>query len=98
MNRAELIELIAEKAELTKAAAARSLDALLDGVTISLKKGDPVVLVNFGTFVVKQRAAREGRNPQTGQKINIKAAKIVGFKAGKALIEAVKEAAKDKDK
>lgn len=97
MNRAELIELIAEKAELTKAAAARSLDALLDGVTLSLKKGDPVVLVNFGTFVVKLRAPREGRNPQTGQKINIKAAKIVGFKAGKALKEAVKDAAKNKD-
>jgi DNA-binding protein HU-beta len=91
MNRAELIELIAEKAELTKAVAAKSLDALLDGVSSSLKQGDPVVIVNFGTFVVKQRAAREGRNPQTGQKINIKAAKIVGFKAGKALKEAVKQ-------
>jgi DNA-binding protein HU-beta len=96
MNRAELIELIAEKAELTKAAAAKSLDALLDGVSSSLQKGDPVVIVNFGTFVVKQRAAREGRNPQTGQKINIRAAKIVGFKAGKALKEAVK--AKDGSK
>ncbi len=94
MNRAELIELIADKAELTKAAAARALDALLDGVAVSLRKGDPVVLVNFGTFVVKQRAAREGRNPQTGQKIDIKAAKIVGFKAGKAL----KDAVKDKDR
>lgn len=94
MNRAELIDLIAETAELTKAAASRALDALLDGVATSLKKGDPVVLVNFGTFVVKQRAAREGRNPQTGQKINIKAAKVVGFKAGKALKDAVKE--KDK--
>ena len=91
MNRTEMIDLISEKAELTKAAAARALDALLEGVTLSLRAGDPVVLVNFGTFVVKQRAAREGRNPQTGQKINIKAAKIVGFKAGKALKEAVKE-------
>ena len=61
---------------------------------ISLKKGDPVVLVNFGTFTVKQRAAREGRNPSTGEKIKIKAAKVVGFKAGKALKEAVKEDAK----
>lgn len=93
MNRAELIDLIAEKAELTKASASRALDSVLEGITESLKKGDPVVLVNFGTFVVKQRAAREGRNPQTGLKINIKAAKIVGFKAGKAL----KEAVKDKD-
>lgn len=91
MNRAELIELIAEKAELTKASASRALDALLEGVSGSLKNGDPVVLVNFGTFVVKQRAAREGRNPQTGQKIKINAAKIVGFKAGKALKEAVKD-------
>jgi DNA-binding protein HU-beta len=91
MNRSELIELVADKAELTKAAASRALDALLEGITLSLKNGDPVVLVNFGTFVVKQRAARQGRNPQTGQKIDIKASKIVGFKAGKALKEAVKE-------
>jgi DNA-binding protein HU-beta len=97
MNRAELIELIAEKAELTKASALKALDALLEGVTTSLKNGDPVVLVNFGTFVVKQRAAREGRNPSNGLKITIKAAKIVGFKAGKALKEAVKDTAKDKD-
>lgn len=91
MNRSELIELIAEQAELTKAAASRALDAVLEAVTGSLKKGDPVVLVNFGTFVVRSRAAREGRNPQTGQKINIKAAKTVGFKAGKALKDAVKD-------
>lgn len=91
MNRTELIDLIAEKAELTKASASRALDALLDGVMLSLQKGDPVVLVNFGTFTVKVRAAREGRNPSTGEKIKIKAAKVVGFKAGKALKEAVKE-------
>ncbi len=90
MNKVELIELIAEKAELTKAAATRALDAVLDGIAISLRKGDPVVLVNFGTFTVKLRAAREGRNPQTGEKITIKAAKVVGFKAGKALKENVK--------
>ena len=94
MNRAELIDLIAEKAELTKAAASRALDALLNGVTDSLQKGDPVIIVNFGTFTVKQRAAREGRNPSTGEKIKINAAKVVGFKAGKALKEAVKEEAK----
>lgn len=93
MNRTELIDLIAENAEITKAAATRALDALLEGVTGSLQKGDPVVLVNFGTFTVKQRAAREGRNPSTGEKIKIKAAKVVGFKAGKALKEAVKEEA-----
>jgi DNA-binding protein HU-beta len=91
MNRTELIDAIAEKAELTKAAASRALDAFLDGIAISLQNGDPVVLVNFGTFVVKERAAREGRNPVTGEKIKINAAKVVGFKAGKGLKEAVKE-------
>lgn len=94
MNRTELIDLISEKAELTKAAAAKALDAVLDGVTGSLQKGDPVVLVNFGTFTVKMRAAREGRNPSTGEKIKINAAKVVGFKAGKALKDAVKEESK----
>jgi len=94
MNRTELVDLISEKAELTKAAAARALDAVLEGVAGSLQKGDPVVLVNFGTFTIKQRAAREGRNPSTGEKIKISAAKVVGFKAGKALKDAVKEEAK----
>lgn len=91
MNRTELIDLIADKAELTKASASRALDAVLESVTGSLQKGDPVVLVNFGTFTVKLRAGREGRNPSTGEKIKIKASKVVGFKAGKALKEAVKE-------
>lgn len=91
MNRTELIDLIAEKADLTKVAAAKALDAMLDGVTVSLQKGDPVVIVNFGTFTVKQRAARKGRNPSTGAEITINAAKVVGFKAGKALKDAVKE-------
>jgi len=91
MNRAELVELIADKAEVTKAAADRALIALIDAITSSLKKDEPVVLVNFGTFVVRQRAARKGRNPQTGQEINIGAAKVVGFKAGKALKDAVKD-------
>lgn len=91
MNRTELIDFIADKAEITKTAAARALDAYEEGVKSSLQKGDPVVLVNFGTYTIKQRAAREGRNPSTGEKIKIKAAKVVGFKAGKALKEAVKE-------
>jgi len=91
MNRAELIELIADKAEVTKAAAERTLGALLDAIASSLQKDEPVVLVNFGTFVVKERAARKGRNPQTGEEIKIKAAKVVSFKAGKALKEAVKK-------
>ena len=94
MNRTELIDLISEKAELTKASASRALDAILEGVTGSLQKGDPVVILNFGTFTVKERAAREGRNPSTGEKIKINAAKVVGFKAGKALKEAVKESDK----
>jgi DNA-binding protein HU-beta len=96
MNRAELIELIAEQAELTKAAAERALGAFLDAIAGSLKNDEPVVLVNFGTFVVRQRAERKGRNPQTGEEIKIKAAKVVGFKAGKALKDALKDS-KDKE-
>ncbi len=91
MNKTEIVEFIANRAELTRAAAERAVAALIDAITLSLKKDEPVVLVNFGTFVVKERAARKGRNPQTGQEINIKAAKVVGFKAGKALKDAVKE-------
>lgn len=95
MNRTELVELIAEKAEVTKAAAERALGAFLDAIVSSLKKDEPVVLVNFGTFVVRQTAERKGRNPQTGAEIKIKAAKRVGFKAGKALKEAVKDTKKE---
>lgn len=95
MNRAELVDLISEKAELTKAAATRALDVLLEGMTSSLQNGDPVVIVNFGTFTVKQRAAREGRNPSTGEKIKIKASKVVSFKAGKALKDAVGKSSKE---
>jgi len=91
MNRTDLIDYIATNAELTKASAARALDALQEGIIQSLQKNDPVVLVNFCTLTVKQRAAREGRNPSTGEKIKIKASKVVGFKAGKALKDAVKE-------
>jgi DNA-binding protein HU-beta len=94
MNRTQLIAMIAERAELTLAAASKALDAMLEGITGSLQNDDPVVLVNFGTFTVKLRAAREGRNPSTGEKIKIKAAKVVGFKAGKALKDAVKDAEK----
>lgn len=98
MNRTELVELIAEKAEVTKASADRALIAALDAITTSLKKDEPVVIVNFGTFVVKQRAARKGRNPKTGEEIKIRAAKVVGFKAGKALKDAVKEGKKEESK
>ena len=89
MNKSELIDAIAAAADLPKASAGRALDAVVDGITDSLKKGDPVALVGFGTFAVKHRAARAGRNPQTGATIQIKAANVPGFKAGKALKDAV---------
>ncbi|WP_049721627.1 HU family DNA-binding protein [Gilvimarinus polysaccharolyticus] len=89
MNKTELIEAIAASADISKAAAGRALDAVVDGVTDSLKKGEQVVLVGFGTFSVKDRAARVGRNPQTGAEIQIAAAKVPSFKAGKALKDAV---------
>lgn len=92
MNRAELIELISANAEVTKANAEKMLSAILDSIAVSLKNDEPVVLVNFGTFVVKQRAARKGRNPKTGEEIKIKASKVVSFKAGKALKDAIKKA------
>lgn len=89
MNKSELIEAIAASADLPKAAAGRALDAMIETITGALKEEEPVVLVGFGTFSVKDRAARTGRNPQTGQPIEIAAAKIPGFKAGKALKDAV---------
>lgn len=89
MNKSELIEAIAASADLSKAAAGRALDAVTDSITGALKEGDQVALVGFGTFVVKERAARTGRNPQTGAPIQISAAKIPSFKAGKALKDAV---------
>ena len=89
MNKQELIENIATSADITKAAAGRALDAMIDGITDSLKQGDSVVLVGFGTFNVRDRAARTGRNPQTGAPIEIKAAKVPAFKAGKSLKDAI---------
>lgn len=89
MNKSELIDAIAASADLPKAAAGRALDAMIDSVGAALKEGDQVALVGFGTFSVKERAARTGRNPQTGAPIEIKAAKVPGFKAGKALKESV---------
>ncbi len=89
MNKSELIDLIAESADISKAKAGAALDAVVSGITGALKKGDTVSLVGFGTFSVKSRAARTGRNPQTGATIQIKASKVPGFKAGKALKEAV---------
>ena len=89
MNKSELIDAIAADAGLSKADAGKALDATLSAVTGSLRTGDTVSLVGFGTFQVKSRAARTGRNPQTGATIQIAAAKVPGFKAGKALKDAV---------
>ena len=89
MNKQELIENIATSADITKAAAGRALDSIIDSITGSLKNGDSVVLVGVGTFTVRERAARTGRNPQTGEEIQISAAKVPAFKAGKALKDAV---------
>lgn len=89
MNKSELIEAIAASSDLPKAAAGRALDAMVESITDALKANDQVVLVGFGTFTVKDRAARAGRNPQTGAPIQIAAAKVPGFKAGKALKDAV---------
>ncbi|ACR68294.1 DNA-binding protein HU-beta [Edwardsiella ictaluri] len=89
MNKSQLIDKIAEGADISKAAAGRALDAFIASVTESVQEGDAVALVGFGTFDVRERAARTGRNPQTGKEINIPAAKVPGFRAGKALKDAV---------
>ena len=89
VNKSELIDAIAASADIPKAAAGRALDAVVESVTEALKNGDQVALVGFGTFAVKDRAARTGRNPQTGAAIEIAAAKVPSFKAGKALKDAV---------
>ncbi|UHD15338.1 HU family DNA-binding protein [Thiocapsa bogorovii] len=89
MNKSELIEKMADAADISKAAAAKALDAFTDGVAGALKEGGTVSLIGFGTFAVKERAARTGRNPQTGATIEIKASKTPSFKAGKAFKDAV---------
>ncbi|MEB0139333.1 MULTISPECIES: HU family DNA-binding protein [unclassified Undibacterium] len=89
MNKTELIDHIAKTADISKAATARALDALIDAVKTTLKKNGTVTLVGFGTFSVGKRAARTGRNPRTGEAIKIKAAKVPKFKPGKALKDAV---------
>jgi DNA-binding protein HU-beta len=90
VNKAELIEHIANNAELNKAQAGRALEAMIDAVRRTLKKGDSVSLIGFGTFAVTKRAARTGRNPRTGAAIKIKAAKIPKFRPGKGLKDAIK--------
>ena len=89
MNKSELIDQIASSADISKAAAGRAVDATIAAVKTALKKGGSVSLVGFGTFYVGKRAARTGRNPQTGASIKIKAAKVPKFRAGKGLKDAV---------
>jgi len=89
MNKTELIDAVAEAADLTKAESSRAVDAVVASITKALKDGDAVTLVGFGTFQVRDRAARTGRNPKTGESIKIDASKNPSFKAGKALKDAV---------
>ncbi len=89
MNKNEFIEAVAESADLSKADAGRAVESVLSTITNTLKTGDSVTLVGFGTFLVRDREARMGRNPQTGAEIQIAAAKVPAFKAGKALKDAL---------
>jgi DNA-binding protein HU-beta len=89
MNKAELVDAVASAANLSKADASRAVDAVVNSITAALKKGQQVSVVGFGTFAVKHRSARSGRNPRTGETINISASNVPGFKAGKALKDAV---------
>lgn len=89
MTKAELVEFIAENADLTKADAARALDAVVEGVTEGLKRTGKVALVGFGTFTAKEREAHMGRNPQTGEAVEIAARVVPGFKAGNKLKDAL---------
>ncbi len=89
MNKAELIDVVAEAADISKTAAARAIDAMTDAIARSLKQDAAVTLVGFGTFTVRSRGARSGRNPRTGETIEIKASRIPGFKPGKALKDAL---------
>jgi len=89
VNKQDMIEQIAQAAEVSKSAAERALDALVSAIKTSLKKGDMVTLVGFGTFYVGTRKARQGRNPRTGAALKIAAAKVPRFRAGKALKDAI---------
>ena len=90
MNKSELVESMAKASGSSKASAEKALNGMLTAITGALKKGDKVTLVGFGTFSVSKRAARQGRNPQTGNPITIKARKVARFKAGSKLADAVK--------
>ena len=89
MNKSELIDAVANVADLNKADASRAVDGVIAAVTEALKSGDQVTIVGFGTFLVRERGARTGRNPRTGESIQIAASKAPAFKAGKALKDAV---------
>lgn len=89
MNKADVIDAVAESADISKAAASRAVDAVLEVIAKSLSNGDQVTLIGFGTFSVRDRAARSGRNPRTGEPLQIPASKLPAFKAGKALKDAV---------
>ncbi len=89
MNKSELVDHIAEAADISKTAASRALDSALDAISGSLRDGESVALVGFGTFLVRERAARAGRNPKTGESIQIAAAKVPAFKPGKGLKDAL---------
>ncbi len=89
MNKSELVDAVANAAELSKSDAAHAVDGVIGAITQALKSGDQVTVVGFGTFLVRQREARAGRNPRTGETIQIKASKVPAFKAGKALKDAV---------
>jgi DNA-binding protein HU-beta len=89
MNKAEFVNAVADSAGCTKADAAKTVEAGIEVIKKALKKGDTVAIVGFGTFAVRKRSARTGRNPQTGATIKIKASKVPAFKAGKALKDAV---------
>ncbi|MDF7675878.1 HU family DNA-binding protein [Neisseriaceae bacterium ESL0693] len=89
MNKSELIEAIAKDADLPKATAAKALDGMMNAVAAALKTGDTVTLIGFGTFYVGERSARTGRNPKTGEPLEIKASKTPKFRAGKSLKDAI---------
>ncbi len=89
MNKAEFIDAVASKGDMSKTEATSAVDAVLDSVTAALKDGEQITLVGFGTFLVRKREARTGRNPRTGEPLQIKASNVPSFKAGKALKDAV---------
>ena len=89
MNKTDLIDVVAEQADISKASAARAIDAFTAAIVSALQKADPVTLAGFGTFLVRARAARVGRNPRTGEALTIKASKALAFKPGKALKDAL---------